>query len=237
MAEQHRVENVLVVGAGVSGLTTALELARVREDGEPRYQVQVVAERPADKTVSVIAGALWEFPPAVCGQHGNQLSIMRSKRWSVESYKEFRKLAPNAGVHMVTSNFYFGIKIEDDWLERTKMRELQKLSEEEEIEGFRRLTQEEIKKVPASFQVKDGYQLRVPAVPRRGLPGRERACSSRSCRRGRRAGRPFRPARPPTTRGSRRSAPAPTEAPRHGPAEGAGAGQRCRSWPSTGQDE
>ncbi|MEU6620050.1 FAD-dependent oxidoreductase [Streptomyces litmocidini] len=164
MAEQHRVENVLVVGAGVSGLTTALELARVREDGEPRYQVQVVAERPADKTVSVIAGALWEFPPAVCGQHGNQLSIMRSKRWSVESYKEFRKLAPNAGVHMVTSNFYFGIKIEDDWLERTKMRELQKLSEEEEIEGFRRLTQEEIKKVPASFQVKDGYQLRVPAV-------------------------------------------------------------------------
>ncbi|MET9914459.1 FAD-dependent oxidoreductase [Streptomyces sp. NPDC006476] len=167
MTEQHlphRVEKVLVIGAGVSGLTTALELARVREDGKPRYDVQVVAERPADQTVSVIAGALWEFPPAVCGQHGNQLSVMRSKRWSVESYKEFRKLAPNAGVHMVTANFYFGIKVEDDWLERTKMRELQKLSEDEEIDGFRRMTGDDIKKVPASFQVKDGYQLQVPAI-------------------------------------------------------------------------
>ncbi|MFD6248703.1 hypothetical protein ACFWGG_26605, partial [Streptomyces roseolus] len=86
--QQHarRVERVLVIGAGVSGLTTALELSRAKDDnGESRYHVQVVAERPADQTVSVIAGALWEFPPAVCGQHGNQLSIMRSKRWSVES--------------------------------------------------------------------------------------------------------------------------------------------------------
>ncbi|MEV6960206.1 FAD-dependent oxidoreductase [Streptomyces sp. NPDC051207] len=164
--QQHpqRVKKVLVVGAGVSGLTTALELARVQDDGEPRYDVQVIAERPADKTVSVIAGALWEFPPAVCGQHGNQLSIMRSKNWSVESYKQFRKLAPEAGVHMVTANSYFGIKIEDDWLERTKMEELQKLSNEEKIDGFRRLTQDELKQVPSSFRVKDGYQLRVPAI-------------------------------------------------------------------------
>ncbi|MFE9696702.1 FAD-dependent oxidoreductase [Streptomyces sp. NPDC006270] len=120
MAEQphpSRVGKALVIGAGVSGLTTTLKLARVRENGKHGYTVQVVAERPADQTVSVIAGALWEFPPAVCGQHGNQLPIMRSKRWSVESYKEFRKLAPRAGVHMATSNFYFGIKIEDDWLE------------------------------------------------------------------------------------------------------------------------
>lgn len=95
MAEQPHPSHVgkaLVIGAGVSGLTTALKLARVRENGKHGYTVQVVAERPADQTVSVIAGALWEFPPAVCGQHGNQLPIMRSKRWSVESYKEFRKL-------------------------------------------------------------------------------------------------------------------------------------------------
>lgn len=66
MAEQSRpsrVEKVLVTGAGVSGLTTALELARVRENGKPRYTVQVVAERPADQTVSVIAGALGSFLP------------------------------------------------------------------------------------------------------------------------------------------------------------------------------
>lgn len=52
----------------------------------------------------------------MCGQHGNQLSIMRSKRWSVESYKEFQKLAQERGngVHMAPPNFCFGIKIEDD---------------------------------------------------------------------------------------------------------------------------
>lgn len=97
---------------------------------------------------------------------------MRSKRWSVESYKEFQKLAQERGngVHMAPTNFYFGIKIEDDWLEHTKMRELKKLSEEEEIQGFRRMTEEDLKKVPASFSVKDGYQRHphrqgVPAHP------------------------------------------------------------------------
>ncbi|MEV7660121.1 FAD-dependent oxidoreductase [Streptomyces anulatus] len=169
MADQkqaHPVKKVLVIGAGASGLTTALELARANDHGNPRYQVQVIAERPADHTVSVIAGALWEFPPAVCGQHGNQLSIMRSKRWSVDSYKEFAKIAsdPTAGVLMATSNFYFGIQLETDHLEHTKMLELEKLSAAGEIQGFRRMTQEDLDKVPPSFKVKDGYQLTVPAV-------------------------------------------------------------------------
>ncbi|CAM5542188.1 hypothetical protein SBADM41S_06863 [Streptomyces badius] len=182
MAEQprpSRVEKVLVIGAGVSGLTTALELARVRENDKPRYTVQVVAERPADQTVSVIAGALWEFPPAVCGQHGNQLSIMRSKRWSVESYKEFQKLAQvrGNGVHMAPTNFYFGVKIEDDWLEHTKMRELKKLSEDEEIQGFRRMTEEDLKKVrpPSGSRTATSSRSR-PSTP----PSTPAGCASSS---------------------------------------------------------
>ncbi|MGL5863898.1 MAG: FAD-dependent oxidoreductase, partial [Phycicoccus sp.] len=49
------VAEVTVVGGGVVGLTTALELARAGHD------VRCVRERPAAETVSAVAGGLW-FP-------------------------------------------------------------------------------------------------------------------------------------------------------------------------------
>jgi D-amino-acid oxidase len=83
------VKNVLVIGAGVSGLTTALALVRrVRYHGI-RFNVKLFAEHyhndyksdpSAPQLVSTIAGALWEFPPAVCGMHGNQLLLQRDHR-------------------------------------------------------------------------------------------------------------------------------------------------------------
>ena len=45
---------VLVIGAGVSGLTSALELRRAG------FPVTVLAERFGAGTTSVVAGALWE---------------------------------------------------------------------------------------------------------------------------------------------------------------------------------
>ena len=54
-------EKVLVIGAGVSGLTTSLCLLR------RGFAVIVVAEKFAPYITSVVAGALWEWPPAVCG--------------------------------------------------------------------------------------------------------------------------------------------------------------------------
>ena len=56
----------LVIGAGVVGLTTAL---CARQAG---YEVVVVAERFAPDITSVVAGALWEWPPAVCGHHRDE---------------------------------------------------------------------------------------------------------------------------------------------------------------------
>ncbi|MEH1945315.1 MAG: FAD-dependent oxidoreductase, partial [Nostoc sp.] len=53
--------NILVIGAGVSGLTTAICL---REAG---FNVVIVADRFAPDLTSIVAGALWEWPPAVCG--------------------------------------------------------------------------------------------------------------------------------------------------------------------------
>src|SRR5580693_696976 len=98
---------VLIIGAGVVGLTAALCL---RKQGA---HVTVIADRFSPDLTSVVAGALWEWPPAVCGFHQNQESLERSKTWSVESYKIFAELAnlgatgPKTGVYLRPAVFYF----------------------------------------------------------------------------------------------------------------------------------
>jgi D-amino-acid oxidase len=117
---QKSKDKILVIGAGVSGLTTALCLAR---EG---FEVTVAAEKFAPDITSVVAGALWEWPPAVCGYHSDQLSLERSKEWCQLSYKIFSQLAENheTGVYMRTVNFYFKDKIEDNIRDLTKINEL-----------------------------------------------------------------------------------------------------------------
>ena len=101
--KQSHSDRVLVVGAGVSGLTCALSLARAG------IEVEIVAEKFQSELVSVVAGALWEWPPAVCGYHRDQTSLARSKEWAMESYEIFSDLArdPTTGVYMRRANFYF----------------------------------------------------------------------------------------------------------------------------------
>jgi D-amino-acid oxidase len=72
----HANRNVLVVGAGVSGLTTALCLAR------RGFQVTVVADQVSPGITSNVAGALWEWPPAVCGRHHDEVLLAPSKAWT-----------------------------------------------------------------------------------------------------------------------------------------------------------
>src|SRR5580658_1631906 len=78
---------VLVIGAGVSGLTSALCLRR------QGMEVTVAAEKFAPQVTSVVAGALWEWPPAVCGHHRDTISLARSKGWCKHSYGIFADLA------------------------------------------------------------------------------------------------------------------------------------------------
>ncbi len=94
--------NVLVIGAGVSGLTSALCL---RQKG---FEVTVVADQFAPRVTSVVAGALWEWPPAVCGHHHDQVSLDRSKIWCHQSYEIFADLArdPLTGVFLRPVTFY-----------------------------------------------------------------------------------------------------------------------------------
>src|SRR5262245_17918413 len=111
---------VLVIGAGASGLTSALCLRR------KGLEVTVVADRFAPRVTSVVAGALWEWPPAVCGHHQDQVSLERSKRWCATSYEVFGDLArdPTTGVFLRPVTHYFRNPLGEDRRQREKMDEL-----------------------------------------------------------------------------------------------------------------
>jgi D-amino-acid oxidase len=155
-----RSQNVLVIGAGVSGLTTALALA-------DSAKVTIVAERPPEETVSTVAGALWEWPPAVCGHHRDQGSLARSKQWCMVSYAIFRDLARDpaeTGVHMRVANFYFSHRVEDNPVELTKMTELSR-----RVDGFRHdpalITENGVNRdYDPDHPVVDAYQYLAPMI-------------------------------------------------------------------------
>ncbi len=111
---------ILVIGAGVSGLTSALCLRR------KGFEITVVADQFAPRVTSVVAGALWEWPPAVCGHHQDQVSLDRSKVWCKTSYEIFADLAcdPATGVFLRPVTFYFQHPISDDEWQRKKVEEV-----------------------------------------------------------------------------------------------------------------
>jgi D-amino-acid oxidase len=73
--------DVLVIGAGVSGLTTALQLAR------QGLRVRVVAADAPARTSSAAAGALWD---PIYANHP------RVAVWAARSYQEFARMAGDA---------------------------------------------------------------------------------------------------------------------------------------------
>src|SRR2546423_842191 len=112
-------KKVLIIGAGVAGLTTAVALAK------RGIKSTIVADKLLSKTTSVIAGALWEWPPAVCGFHQNLVSLTRSKAWARHSYQVFDTLSanPQTGIRMLNSLFFFLHRVEDCPASLQKMNE------------------------------------------------------------------------------------------------------------------
>ena len=86
----------------------------------------VIADRFAPRVTSVVAGALWEWPPAVCGHHQDQVSLARSKAWAAASYGIFADLAgdPATGVFLRPATFYTKRPIAEDAGQREKVEEL-----------------------------------------------------------------------------------------------------------------
>jgi D-amino-acid oxidase len=75
-----------------------------------------VNDSPNNRLTSQITGALWEYPPAVCGSHTDEISLRRSKDWAMVSYQ--------VGVQTVRSAFFFPGKLEDNLGHMHKMSEI-----------------------------------------------------------------------------------------------------------------
>lgn len=151
-----RTKDILIIGAGVSGLTTAFCLAK---EG---YPVTVLAKEFSPNITSNVAGALWEWPPAVCGYHSDLISLDRSKEWSMTSYHKFYELVKNeqTGVYIKDVFFFFRQKVEDNDFQLGKMTELKN-----KVFGFRHDANMIIEEgVNQEINLVDAYKHEAPMV-------------------------------------------------------------------------
>lgn len=125
--------HILVIGAGISGLTTAWTLL------DRGYKVTIITAKYAtvdEKITSQIAGALWEWPPPVCGSfwHWEDICLESLKRRCLVSFHRFKELAdnPDTGVRMINSNFFFRRSIQSCPVQTKKLAEIR-----ETLPGFR----------------------------------------------------------------------------------------------------
>ncbi|KAG7085631.1 hypothetical protein E1B28_003178 [Marasmius oreades] len=160
-------KHILVVGGGVIGLTTSWALL------DRGYHVTIMSKEWASfgkeqRLASQIAGALWEYPPAVCGQHTDKISLQHSKKWCMVAYHIWNAIASNeelskaAGVRMMPSAFYFPNPIDSDDFQREKMEETSTSG----VVGFDRGGKELITKRgidPAHGGV-DAYEIMAPII-------------------------------------------------------------------------
>ncbi|KAH9211511.1 nucleotide-binding domain-containing protein [Leptodontidium sp. 2 PMI_412] len=157
---------VLVIGGGVTGLITAWVLL------DRGYQVTIVSKQWASydkeqRLTSQIAGALWEYPPAVCGQHTDPTSLIRSKEWCMTAYQIWEAIAADpalakmAGVQMRKSIFFFPKSLVDTPTQLLKLGEIDG-SGAHEVRRDVGLIEE--MGVDLSCGAVDAYELLVPII-------------------------------------------------------------------------
>ncbi|KAJ3574371.1 hypothetical protein NPX13_g4386 [Xylaria arbuscula] len=145
-----------------------MELAWVMLDRG--YHVTIVSKAwvsDEQRLTSQIAGALWEYPPAVCGQHTDAISLAHSKRWCMTAYHIWDAIAsiPSvsraSGVRMMPSDFFFPCKIEEDPRQASKMAELMASG----VRGFYRGSDIiDDRGVDPSYGAVDAYELMAPVI-------------------------------------------------------------------------
>ena len=119
------------------------------------------------RITSEIAGALWEWPPAVCGSRMNEESLERAKIWCMDSYAKFVEMALSAGetgVFMKQSVFYFKDKVQNIPAHLDKMNQLSHLPgfqhEENLIEQTGKLRKLDAARI-SSFQSRLKFNLNL----------------------------------------------------------------------------
>ncbi|KAI1452277.1 FAD dependent oxidoreductase [Annulohypoxylon moriforme] len=156
--------HVLIIGGGVTGLISAWVLL------DRGYRVTVVSSAwvsDEQRLTSQIAGALWEFPPAVCGQHTDKISLAHSKHWSMTAYHiwdgiaSIPSLSEASGVRMMPSDFFFPEPVESDKAQVEKMTEIMASG----VRGFYKgadIIDE--RGIDPSYGAVDAYELLAPVI-------------------------------------------------------------------------
>ncbi|ORY64202.1 FAD dependent oxidoreductase [Pseudomassariella vexata] len=156
--------HILVVGGGVTGLVSAWVFL------DRGYHVTILSSawvNSEHRLTSQIAGALWEFPPAVCGQHTDSISLAHSKRWCMTAYHiwdgiaSIPQLREASGVRMMPSDFFFPEAIDKDVAQLSKMTEIMASG----VRGFYRgadLIDE--RHVDPEYGAVDAYELMAPVI-------------------------------------------------------------------------
>ncbi|KAF9269267.1 FAD dependent oxidoreductase [Marasmius fiardii PR-910] len=160
-------KHILVVGGGVIGLTTSWALL------DKGYNVTIISKEWASfgkeqRLASQIAGALWEYPPAVCGQHTDKISLQHSKKWCMVAYHIWNAIASDeelsavAGVRMKPSAFYFPNPVDGDDFQREKMEEIAASG----VVGFKRggKTLIEKRRIDPAHGGIDAYEIMAPVI-------------------------------------------------------------------------
>ncbi|KAI1132625.1 nucleotide-binding domain-containing protein [Nemania abortiva] len=156
--------HILVIGGGVIGLVSSWVLL------DRGYRVTIVSKAWASdeqRLTSQIAGALWEFPPAVCGQHTDAISLAHSKKWCMTAYHiwdaiaSIPSLSQESGVRMMPSDFFFLDKVESDPKQSSKMAEIMASG----VRGFYRGSDIiEDRGIDPSYGAVDAYELMAPII-------------------------------------------------------------------------
>ncbi|KAF9021630.1 hypothetical protein BDZ89DRAFT_1137876 [Hymenopellis radicata] len=121
-------------------------------------------------TTSQIAGALWEWPPAVCGKHTDVVSLHNSKRWCMTPYRVFDKLQkmlpPNEyldhGVRMRMANVFFD-QVLEEMPDRGQLDKYEEIVAQSERRTPRRQYRQRTCRKPKAGVV-DAYQHLAPVI-------------------------------------------------------------------------
>ncbi|KAI1506741.1 nucleotide-binding domain-containing protein [Biscogniauxia marginata] len=160
----NRSPHILVIGGGVTGLVTSWVLL------DRGYNVTILSSAWASdehRLTSQIAGALWEFPPAVCGQHTDAISLAHSKRWCMTAYHiwdgiaAIPSLSEESGVRMKPADFFFLDNVEKDKGQLSKMKEIMASG----VRGFYHgadIIDE--RRVDPSYGAVDAYEMMAPII-------------------------------------------------------------------------
>lgn len=134
------------------------------------YRVTIVSKawvNDETRLTSQIAGALWEYPPAVCGKHTDVISLAHSKRWCMTAYHVWDAIASvpslsqESGVRMMPSDFFFLEQIEKDAEQYAKMQEIMASG----VKGFYRGSDIiDERGIDPAYGAVDAYELLAPVI-------------------------------------------------------------------------